>query len=122
MREPVLREAIDRWVGDKAPAVRAAATVLLADFPGTNANRQLTVLADDPEPKVRECAARAIGYAQQKELVTVLGRLLTDTDRAVRRVASVSLLSFSPKNEAVASAASQPGQQGVRASVPERLA
>lgn len=103
VREPVLREAIDRWVGDKAPAVRAAATVLLADFPGTNANRQLTVLADDPEPKVRECAARAIGYAQQKELVTVLGRLLTDTDRAVRRVASVSLLSFSPKNEAVAS-------------------
>ena len=103
VREPALRETIDRWLVDKDPAVRASATVLLADFPGTNAIQQITLLADDPEPKVRECAARAIGYAQQKELVTVLGGLLADKDRAVRRVASVSLLSFSPKNEAVAS-------------------
>jgi hypothetical protein len=102
VREPALREAINRWLVDGELDVRAAATVLLADFPGTDANQQLTVLADDPEPRVRECAARAIGYAQQQELVNVLGRLLADPDRAVRRVASVSLLSFSPKNEAIA--------------------
>jgi len=102
VREPALREAIDGWLADKEPAVRAAATVLLADFPGTNAIRQITVMADDPDPKVRECAARAIGYSQQKVLVTVLGTLLADKDRAVRRVASVCLLSFSPKIEAVA--------------------
>lgn len=101
VREPALREAIDGWLVDNEPAVRAAATVLLADFPGTNANQHITVMADDPEPKVRECAARAIGYSQQKELVTVLGRLLADKDRAVRRVASVCLISFSPKIEAV---------------------
>lgn len=102
VREPALRETIDGWLVDNEPAVRAAATVLLADFPGTNANQHITVMADDPEPKVRECAARAIGYSQQKELVTVLGRLLADKDRAVRRVASVCLISFSPKIEAVA--------------------
>lgn len=102
VREPTLRAPIDGWLADKEPAVRAAATVLLADFPGTNADQQITLLADDPEPNVRECVARAIGYAQRKELVTVLGRLLADNDRAVRRVASVSLISFSPKNEAVA--------------------
>ena len=102
VREPALREAIDGWLVDKAPAVRAAATVLITDFPGTNANQKITVMANDPESKVRECAARAIGYSQQKEMVVVLGRLLADQDREVRRVASICLLSFSPKIEAVA--------------------
>lgn len=102
VREPELREAINRWLADTEAAVRAAATVLLADFSGMNANQQLTVLAGDPAPVVRSCAARAIGFSQQKELVEVLGKLLADKDSVVRRVASVSLLSFSPKNEAVA--------------------
>lgn len=102
VREPALREAINGWLVDTEAVVRAAATVLLADFPGTDANQQLTVLAGDPAPVVRSCVARAIGFSQQKELVEVLGKLLADKDSVVRRVASVSLLSFSPKNEAVA--------------------
>ena len=64
VREPALRGAVDRWLADPVPVVRAAATVLLADFSGPTANQHLTALADDPEPKVRECAARAIGYAR----------------------------------------------------------
>ena len=102
VREPALREMIDRWLVDKAPAVRAAATVLLADFPGTDTTPKIAVMADDPEPKVRECAARAIGYSQQKELIVVLGKLLADQNREVRRVASICLLSFSPKIAVVA--------------------
>jgi hypothetical protein len=51
---------------------------------------------------VRACVARAIGFSQRNELADLLGRLLADKDAEVRRVASLSLLSFSPSNKAVA--------------------
>ena len=102
VREPALRNPINRWLVDTEAAVRAAATVLLADFPGTDSNQQLLVIAGEPDPVVRSCVARAIGFSQQTKLVEVLGKLLTDRNSATRRVASVSLLSFSPKNESVA--------------------
>lgn len=102
VRESALLEAIDRWLGNGEAAVRAAATVLLADFPGDDANRRLAVQAADSDPRVRACVARAIGFSQQVRLVDVLARLLADKDTEVRRVASVSLLSLSPKKEAVA--------------------
>ena len=102
VREPALRQTIDRWLGDTEPAVRAAATVLLADYPGSVTDQQLSVLAGDNEPVVRACVARAIGFSQRNELADLLGRLLADKDAEVRLVASMSLLSFSPRNEAVA--------------------
>jgi len=102
VREPTLRDAINRWLVDTETEVLASATVLLADFPGTDTVRQLTVLAKNPASVVRACVARAIGFSQQRDLVEVLGTLLADKDRKVRRMASVSLLSFSPKDQAVA--------------------
>jgi hypothetical protein len=102
VREPALRQAIDRWLGDTEPVVRASATVLLADYPGPDTDQQITVLAGDNEPVVRACVALAIGFSQRNGLADLLGRLLADKDAEVRRVASMSLLSFSPRNEAVA--------------------
>jgi len=101
VREPALRQSIDRWLGDTEPAVRSSATVLLPDYPGPATDRQLTVLAGDNEPVVRASVALAIGFSQRNELADLLGRLLADKDAEVRRVASMSLLSFSPRNEAV---------------------
>jgi hypothetical protein len=101
VREPALRQAIDRWLDDTSPVVRASATVLLADYPGPATDRQLTVLAGDSEPVVRASVALAIGFSQRNELADLLGRLVADKDPEVRRVASMSLLSFSPRNEAV---------------------
>jgi hypothetical protein len=102
VREPALRQAIDRWLGDTEPAVRASATVLLSDYPGSVTDQQLTVLAGDNEPVVRACVARAIGFSQRNKLADLLGRLLADKDVGVRLAASMSLLSFSPVNEPVA--------------------
>jgi hypothetical protein len=102
VREPALRDAINRWLVDPEAMVQASATVLLADFPGTDTAQQLTVLAKDPASVVRACVARAIGFSQQTELVEVLGSLLVDKDHKVSRVASASLLSFSPKDQSVA--------------------
>lgn len=102
VREPALREPINRWLVDREATVRASATVLLADLPGTDTAQRLTVLAEDPTSVVRACVARAIGFSQQNNLVEVLGALLADKDRKVRRAASTSLLSFSPKDQAVA--------------------
>ena len=101
VREPALRQSIDRWLGDTEPVVRASATVLLADYPGPATDPQLTVLAGDNEPVVRACVALAICYSQRNELAGLLGRLLADKGAEVRRVATMSLLSFSPRNEAV---------------------
>ena len=103
VREPALREPLNRWLADTDAKVRAAATVLLADFPGTATNRQLASLAGDPAPLVRLRVAHVIGFSQQTDLAEVLGKLLADQDASVRRAASTSLLSFSPKNAAIAS-------------------
>jgi HEAT repeat protein len=97
VREPALRHAIDRWLGDPEPVVRAAATVLLADYPGPVMDQQLSILAGDNEPGVRVCVARAIGFSQRYELADLLGRLLADKDAEVRRASSMSLLSLAPK-------------------------
>ncbi len=76
--------------------------MLLADYPGRATDQQLNVLAGDNEPVVRACVARAIGFSQRNKLADLLGRLLVDKDAEVRLMASMSLLSFAPRNEAVA--------------------
>ncbi|MBN1360784.1 MAG: HEAT repeat domain-containing protein [Sedimentisphaerales bacterium] len=102
VRESGLLASIERWLADPAPAVRAAGTLLLADFPSPQMRQRLTTLAGDPAPQVRACMARAAGFAQPVELADVLATLLVDTDRKVREAAAMSLLSFSPKDEAIA--------------------
>jgi hypothetical protein len=102
VREPALREPIERWLGDSDASLRASAALLLADFAGAEARRRLTALADDAAPEVRICAARAIGFSQQVESAHVLAKLLKDAEFTVRQAGAMSLLSFSPRNNAVA--------------------
>ena len=102
VRKPSLKKPIERWLSDRAPAVRASAALLLADFPGPETCKHLTTLANDPAPGVRVCVARAAGFSQQAEMADVLGKLLMDGERKVRESAAMSLLSFSPKDEAIA--------------------
>jgi len=65
-------------------------------------HERLTILAGDVAPEVRTAAAREIGFAQQIALSDILAKLITDHDVNVRNMAAMSLLSFSPKNEAIA--------------------
>jgi hypothetical protein len=102
VREPALLKPIERWLADPAPAVRASAALLLADFPGPETRQRLTTLAGDTAPEVRACMARAAGFSQQVELAEVLSGLLKDPERKVREAAAMSLLSFSPENETIA--------------------
>ena len=102
VREPSLREPIERWLGDPEPAIRASATLLLADFPGPESCKRLAVLAGDPAPEVRACVARAAGFGQQVDAADTLAKLLADREEKVRTAAAMSLLSFSPKNTAIA--------------------
>ena len=48
------------------------------------------------------CVARASGFGQQAEAVDTLARLLADRESKVRMTAAMSLLSFSPKDKAIA--------------------
>ena len=102
VREPSLKPAVERWLADPAPAIRASATLLLADFPGPESCKRLAALADDAAPEVRACVARAAGFAQQVEAADTLAKLLADTEAKVRTAAAMSLLSFSPKDKVIA--------------------
>ena len=102
VREPALKKPIERWLGNPDPSVRAAATLLLAEFPGPECCKRLAVLAADAAPEVRACVARAAGFGQQEEAADTLSKLLADREEKVRTVAAMSLLSFSPKNKAIA--------------------
>ena len=102
VRNTDLLEPLNRWLKDPEPVLRASATLLLADFPDDGAAKNLTAMATDPAPEVRLCAANAIGFMQRSELAGTLGALLVDKDAKVRSAASMSLLSFSPKHEAIA--------------------
>jgi len=102
VREPSLRKPLDRWLADPEPAVRASAALLLADFPGADGIRRMTVLADDDAADVRASVANSAGFAQEAELADILGNLLADKEAKVRKAAAMSLLSFSPKNEVIA--------------------
>jgi hypothetical protein len=102
VREPSLKPAVERWLADPAPAIRASATLLLADFPGPESCKHLAALADDAAPEVRACVARAAGFAQQVAAAGTLAKLLADSEAKVRTAAAMSLLSFSPKDKVIA--------------------
>lgn len=102
VREPSLEIPIARWLADPAAPVRASAALLLAGFPGPQAARRLAALAGDAAPEVRACVARASGFGQRLELADTLAELLRDKEPNVRDAAAMSLLSFSPRNKAIA--------------------
>ncbi|MFA6241525.1 MAG: HEAT repeat domain-containing protein, partial [Candidatus Hydrogenedentales bacterium] len=102
VREPSLVEPVQRWLADPSPAIRAAATVVLADFPGPETQKHLASLAGDKAAEVRVGVARAIGFGQMAELAGILAKLLSDGEFKVRQAAAMSVLSFSPKDEAIA--------------------
>jgi len=61
---PALAEPLSRWLQDPEVAVRAAATLLLADFPGVETSKRLSVLSKDPMPEVRRCAVCALAVLE----------------------------------------------------------
>ena len=104
VRDPLMKEAIERWLADPDPAIRASATLLIADFPGPETCKRLATLAGDAAIEVRVCVARAAGFGQQPEAVGTLARLLGDPESGVRTAVAMSLLSFTPKVKAAAAA------------------
>jgi tetratricopeptide (TPR) repeat protein len=89
--------AVLRWITSTEPRVREAATILSADFPAESVAGSITTSANDPDPRVRVAAARAIGFGQFADLLSVLAQSLHDESLDVRRAALMSLASFSPQ-------------------------
>ena len=100
---------MDAWLKAQEIPVRAAAVMLLSDFalPCDYTTGQFAGFAADPAPEVRKCAAYAIGFMQNPDIVPVLSKLIQDEDKAVRRAAMESLRSFRPDIPAVAAALKQ---------------
>ena len=101
-----LRQLMDPWLKAPEIPVRAAAVLLFSDFaiPHEYTTGEFAGFAADPSPEVRKCAAYAIGFMQNPEIVPVLVTLIGDEDATVRRAALESLHSFRPEIPAVAAA------------------
>ena len=97
-----LQEAVERWLADPIPAVRASAALLLADLPEETAEKYLKTLAKDGAPEVRTDVARAAGFGAWPALAPLLAKLVKDENDQVRGAAAMSLLSFSPEEDSVA--------------------
>jgi hypothetical protein len=97
---------MDAWLKAPEIPVRAAAVMLLSDFaiPCDYTTGQFAGYATDAAPEVRKCAAYAIGFMQNPDIVPVLSKLIKDEDATVRRAAMESLRSFRPEIPAVAAA------------------
>jgi hypothetical protein len=102
VRDPLLEKPLANWLASSSAMVRSAAATLLADFPDLMTDARIKTLAGDPAPEVRIATAHAIGFAQQAGRADVLAKLLGDTDAKVRQAAAMSLLSFSPRDDAIA--------------------
>jgi hypothetical protein len=89
-----------RWAHAPEPRIRAAGTILLADFRGKTVNDLLVASANDPDYQVRKAAARAIGFGQLADVLPVLGKALHDENKDVRSAAALSLVSFHPAQSA----------------------
>ena len=100
---------MDAWLKSTEIPVRAAAVLLLADFalPCDYTTGLFAEFAADPAPQVRKCAAYAIGFMQNPDIIPVLSKLIKDDDKAVRRAAMESLYSFRPGIPTVVAALKQ---------------
>lgn len=101
-----LQEWLHDWLKNPAIPVRAAAVLLFSDFakPDDYTSGQFAGFAVDPAPQVRKCAAYAIGFMQNPDIIPVLSKLIKDDDKTVRRAAMESLRSFRPEIPVVAAA------------------
>jgi hypothetical protein len=102
VRQPEVGQRLLKYLVDPAPAVRAAAMVVLADYPDLSTLPQLSRMGVDPNAGVRVAVAQCIGFGQITTGIELLSHLLTDTSLDVRKAAAQSLLSFSARDSAVA--------------------
>jgi hypothetical protein len=75
---PIASNALPRWLGDSAEAVRAQAALLLPDFPGEFSESLLRKHAADPSPEVRAAVADAIGDGTIEHLLPALANLFSE--------------------------------------------
>jgi Tfp pilus assembly protein PilF len=80
------------------PIVRAAATMYLGHFPTEKSNELVRELLKDPNPMIRNEAAKSFMATDMDDLVKTISPLLGDSTRLVRLSASL-LLSGVPTNQ-----------------------
>jgi HEAT repeat protein len=103
-RKPEIGAEVVKWTTDPSGQVRAAATVVLADYPALATPERLGLSGADLDFNVRVATAQCIGFGQINAGVKFLATMLGDSNLEVRKAAAQSLLSFSPRDAEVASA------------------
>jgi len=102
VRQPEVGQRLLKYLVDPAPEIRAAAMVVLADYPDLSTLPQLNRMGVDPDASVRIAVAQCVGFGQIEAGLKLLSHMLTDASLDVRKAAAQSLLSFSTRDPAVA--------------------
>jgi len=92
--EPKVFSYAIAWTKMDEPMIKQAAIILLADYPREETYKIFKESYQDDYTKVRLGVARAIGFGQFDELISILDELIIDDDTYVANAAYVSLLSF----------------------------
>ncbi|HEX7664645.1 MAG TPA: HEAT repeat domain-containing protein, partial [Polyangiaceae bacterium] len=92
--------ALEKALGDEAPAVRAAAAVALADLEAREALAKLLVAIEDPEGMVRQMAIVALGEIGDDRALPRLRRALGDERAEVRFQAIIAFARIAEADDA----------------------
>ncbi|MFN8553069.1 MAG: HEAT repeat domain-containing protein [Candidatus Obscuribacterales bacterium] len=82
---------IERWLRSPIARVRAAAALLLVDYPSQD---WLNKILHDREPLVRASGAYCVGVTHSEQWISQLSKMLNDDSAEVQVAAALSLIAF----------------------------
>ena len=85
---------LQQILNDQNPAIRSGAVKALGNGKGKEVIGKLLFALNDPLPRPRIVATRALGRMGDRTLLQVLKRTLRDTDEAVRVTAAAAIVTI----------------------------
>ena len=88
----VVKDTVQQILNDQNPAIRSGAVKALGNGKGKEVIGKLLLALNDPLPRPRIVATRALGRMGDRTLLPVLKRTLVDSDEAVRVTAAAAIV------------------------------
>ncbi len=92
--QSVLASKISVWMKSPVPEIRAAASILSADYQSSVTLDQTMHVLQDPSADVRVAAAYSVGITKIPEAIPSLDKLLHDASPKVQASAALSLMAY----------------------------
>jgi HEAT repeat protein len=90
----VVKDTVQQLLNDQNPAIRSGVVKALGNGKGRDVTAALILALNDPLPRPRIVASRALGRMGDRTLLPVLKRTLRDSDEAVRVTAAAAIVTI----------------------------